>query len=48
MKLRAGGDGCYAEGSVMMANTRLAAEFWRELTILTTLDCPRDPRTAGP
>jgi len=32
----------HAQGSVMMAHTTSADEFWRELTILTALDCPRD------
>ena len=31
----------YAQKSVMVAHTKSADEFWRELTILTTLDCPR-------
>ena len=35
----------HAAGSVMLPNTRLSAEFWRELGILTALDCPRDKRT---
>ena len=43
--------GSYAAGSVMMtgvSHNRIADEFVRELTTLTTRDCPRDPRTAGP
>ena len=36
----------HALGSVMLANTKSADEFWRELSILTALDCPRDAKTA--
>jgi len=31
----------HAQKSVMVAHTKSADEFWRELRILTTLDCPR-------